>query len=145
MITWENGSKITTKYTIEFITNKADYEKVCDGQHPAPWELYEKREYDSLDDALSLYMCFATRNDVYDYKLFEEISVDGKPVREAYIEPHSTTFWTMRNNLNREMNQSNTKLRESISAISKELECYKAFIKKYHAEKAFKEFAESLD
>ena len=88
MVTWQKqGTEIKTRYTVEYITDKNDWQRVCDGDHDAPWELYKTRVYESMDDALTFYLVRFFDENTFDVKLFEQIEVDGEQVRESYIEP----------------------------------------------------------
>lgn len=93
MTTWQKqGAKIKTLYTVEYITDKKDWQRLCDGKHSAPWELYQKKPFDCLDEAITFYLVRFFDNNTYDVKLFEEIQIDGESVREAYIEPSGPVF-----------------------------------------------------
>jgi len=104
VVTWQSEEAVVqTLYTVEYITDEADWVQVCSGRHPAPWELYKKNSFDSLDEALSFYLIRMVDKGTYEAKLFESISIDGKVLREAYIEPTATTFYSLQLAIDRDM------------------------------------------
>jgi hypothetical protein len=80
-----DGVNVRTVYTIEYITSKRDFERVCDGRHPAPWELYLKYQTEDLQQAMTVFLTHYASVLTYDVKLFEEIYVNGEVVREQCI------------------------------------------------------------
>ena len=76
---------LKTLYTIEYITNKRDFERAYDGRHPAPWELYLKYQTEDLQQAMTAFLAHYASALTYDVKLFEEIYVNGELIREQCI------------------------------------------------------------
>lgn len=76
---------LKTIYTIEYITNKRDFERAYDGKHPAPWELYLKYKTEDLQQAMTVFLAHYASALTYDVKLFEEIYVNGELIREQCI------------------------------------------------------------
>lgn len=81
----KDGVNLKTVYTIEYITNKHDYDRVCSGKHDAPWELYKTYKTDNLQQAMTVFLAHYASDRTYDVKLFEEIHVDGELIREQCI------------------------------------------------------------
>ncbi len=76
---------LKTVYKIEYITNKHDFDRVCEGRHPAPWELYEVKETENLHDAMMIFLAHFASGRTYDVKLCEEIRLNGAIIREQCI------------------------------------------------------------
>lgn len=76
---------LKTLYTVEYITNKRDFERAYDGRHPAPWELYLKYQTEDLQQAMTGFLAHYASALTYDVKLFEEIYVNGELIREQCI------------------------------------------------------------
>lgn len=129
MVTWQSDSvNISIRYDVEYITNAADWKKLCDGKHSAPWELYQKKSYDSLDEALTFYLVRLFDSTTFDVKLFEQIQVNGEDVREAYIEPSGPVFDGIRSAINMEMRNRLNELEARVTGQEKELAEYSGFI-----------------
>lgn len=79
------GVNLKTLYTIEYITNKRDFECAYDGKHPAPWELYMKYQTEDLQQAMTVFLAHYASALTYDVKLFEEIYINGELIREQCI------------------------------------------------------------
>lgn len=85
-IGYENPNiDLKTIYTIEYITNKADYERAYDGKHPAPWELYQKITTEDLQQAMTIFLAHYASALTYDVKLFEDVRLSGETIREQCI------------------------------------------------------------
>lgn len=80
-----DGVSLKTLYTIEYITNKRDFERAYDGRHPAPWELYLKYQTEDLQQAMTVFLAHYASALTYDVKLFEEIYINGELIREECI------------------------------------------------------------
>lgn len=83
--TIRGDANLKTIYTIEYITDKRDFERVCRGLHDAPWELYLKYQTEDLQQAMTVFLAHYASVLTYDVKLFEEIYVNGEVVREQCI------------------------------------------------------------
>ena len=79
MTSFDGDKKVKTKYTAEFVTDKKDYAYIIGGRYNdgEPWEKYQKKEFDALDNALEFYMRGLVDESFLDIKLFEQIFVDG--------------------------------------------------------------------
>ena len=99
-------------------------------------ELYTKREYDNIENALEYYLCWYVNENCYDLKMWEQIFVNGEMILEQMIEPKSTCKSVMRRSIDREMKdrmeqaeskaeeleRSNTLMRGFIKAMGKQFE-----------------------
>ena len=122
MVTWQNDSvNLSTLYTVEYITDAADWKKVCEGKHPAPWELYQKKSYGSLDEALTFYLVRLFDSATFDVKLLEQIQVNGTDAREAYVEPTGSVFDGVRSAIDMEMRNRLNELESRVASQEKEL------------------------
>lgn len=141
MITWQKqGAEIKTLYAVEYITDKKDWQRLCDGKHSAPWELYQKKPFDCLDEAITFYLVRFFDNNTYDVKLFEEIQINGESVREAYIEPSGPVFDGIRSAIDMDMRNRLNKLEDRVAEQEKELEDYTAFVSAYKLSHTFGDF-----
>lgn len=144
MVTWQNDSvNLSTLYTVEYITNASDWKKVCDGKHPAPWELYQKKSYDSLDEALTFYLIQLFSSKTFDVKLFEQIQVNGVDVREAYIDPSDQVFDGIRSAIDMEMRNRLNDLETRVASQEKELAEYYSFISTCKLSHSFNRYREA--
>ena len=98
MTSFDGDKKVKTKYTAEFVTDKTDYAYIIGGRYNdgEPWEKYQKKEFDALDNALEFYMRGLVDESFLDINLFEQIFVDGVCQRESFIEPPNTLRFYLR-------------------------------------------------
>ena len=158
--------KLRKRYTIEYIDNEKDLETINAGTHPAPWELFKTRVFEeekakevyggeeSIDGrAWSTFMLWSICPDqVYisnannvTHPLFckmfmELLDEEGNVVYEDYCELPAVTKHVFYSAINNQANKERDAAKEASDMFAKELDTYKAFIKKCHAEKAFDEF-----
>lgn len=146
MVTWKKqGTEVKTRYTVEYITSKKDWQRVCDGNHPAPWELYQTKKFDSLDDALTFYLVRFFDEGTFDVKLFEQIDVDGDQVREAYIEPSGCVLDGIRSAIDCDMRNRMNKTQDLLDQAEKELDKHRRFISHYKVWDRFDAFKDGSD
>lgn len=146
MVSYQDSAvNIETRYTVEFVNNKKDWDYICKGifNHGEPWDRYQSRKYSSLDDAITFYLVHYFSDATYDVRLFEEILLDGKVVRETYFDSSSLGHY-IRSNINKAMEDEILKLRDGSRDTQELISKYDAFIEKYNANKTFKEFCESM-
>lgn len=141
----DSAVDIETRYTVEFVNNKKDWDYICKGifNHGEPWERYQSRKYSSLDDAITAYLAHYFSDATYDVRLFEEILLDGNVVREAYLDSSSLGYY-IKNNVSKSMQNNIARLEDGVRKSQELISKYEAFIEKYNAEKTFKEFCESM-
>lgn len=116
-------NRLETRYTVEYIDNQKDMDYVQSGSISLsePWERYKKRTYNSIDDATSFYMISLFNTVILDVKLWEEILLDGETIRESYIEPDSTLGSTLKQIINKNMQEDARKANKEAEAAEKRL------------------------
>lgn len=142
----EYKGRLETRYIIEYIDNENDFDYVNSGKinQGEPWDRFKKRIFDNIDAAISLYMVYLVWDKVYCVKLFEEIIVDGETVMERYIEPKSTTAFSVKTTINKKMYNANEEAEQRIEELEKINSAYKAFIKKGRGEEMFYSFLKEM-
>ena len=140
---YEKGN-VETIYTVEYIDDRKTWEQFLyitevkyDGTIE-PWELYKKRTYDNISDALSFYLIRYVQENTYDIKLYEEVRLDGETILEQNIEPSASTKWSLRKAVNDNMNRWNENLVNESILLNVENEKYKEFLRAMNAEETFK-------
>ena len=140
---YEKGN-VETIYTVEYIDDPKTWEQFLyitevkyDGTIE-PWELYKKRTYDNISDALSFYLIRYVQENTYDIKLYEEVRLDGETILEQNIEPSASTKWSLRKAVNDNMNRWNENLVNESILLNVENEKYKEFLRAMNAEETFK-------
>lgn len=83
----EGKGTVETKYLIESITDEKTWSKFLKTEDI---NLYTKKEYDSIENALEYYLCWYVNENCYDLKMWEQIYVNGEMVLKQMIEPKST-------------------------------------------------------
>ena len=133
---------VETKYIIESITDDKTWNKFLKTED---LDLYTKKEYDNIENAMEYYLCWYVSEKCCDIKLWEQIFVDGEIVLEQMIVPNSTCKSVMRRSIDREMKDR----MEQAESKAEELECsnelYKGFLKAMgkQFEEAFKEYCKN--
>ena len=85
-------------------------------------------------------MVMYVRNDILDIKVFEQIKIFGEVIREQFIEPALTTRYSLRRTISKEMERRIVRIEEEKRIALNELSNYEGFVKKFGAEKAFREY-----
>lgn len=105
--------KVDTKYLIEYINDKKTWEKFVKTEN---FDLYSKREYDNISDALTFYLTWFVSDDCYDIKMWQQVFVNDEMILEEFIVPKGIVKNNMRNSIDREMkirmNQAERKVEE---------------------------------
>ncbi len=135
----KQGVNLEKKYSIEYINNKKDFERI--DTHPAPWELFKSKETDSLEKAIEIFTIFYAmqydeKQNIYCVKLFEEITLDGETIREEYATNICNFISLLGKEAKHAIKESNAIIKES-EAQNRKIE---SFIKKYHIEKVWQDF-----
>ena len=137
----ENTGKgtVETKYIIESITDEKTWNKFLKTEDI---DLYTKREYDNIENALEYYLCWYVNENCYDLKMWEQIYVNGEMILEQMIEPKSTCKSVMRQSVDREMKDRMNKAERITEELKHSNELYKGFIEAMgkQFEEAFKEY-----
>ena len=123
MKTYQNvGVNLETKFSVEYVFDPRIISELEADTHPAPWELYETKQFDNLDDAISFFLPLYFNPKCYDPKLFIQILLDGEIVEESYLELNPTTIWSISKLIDRDrqeqLDQCKTALREQENLIA---------------------------
>jgi hypothetical protein len=139
----KSGVNLITRYTIEYIDNEKDFDYVNSGRidKGEPSDRYKTKQFDNLDDAMSLYTVWLVNDRILDMKLFEEIILNGETIRESYIELKNTTSHSLKTVINKNLYDNNVKNETKIETLETENRLYKQFIDIMHADKMFSEYA----
>lgn len=143
-----NKGKVETKYIIEYVNDIKIWEKICYiDEHYSEieprqesWELYSKKEYDNVSDALTFYMIMFISDNCFDIKWIEQIYINDEMILEQYIEPNSTIYNRMKDIINRDMNNNINEGKRKINDLEDTLKMYKSFVKAYNSEKLFDKY-----
>lgn len=116
-------NRLETRYTVEYIDNQKDMDYICSGKvdKGEPWDRYKKRTYNCIDDAVFFYMVSLFNPIMLDVKLSEEILLDGEVIRESYIESDSTLGSTLKQLINKNMQEDLRKANNEVEATEKRL------------------------
>ena len=142
---YENGN-VETHYEIEFIDDPATWKQFQKAQERSstiePWEVFKKKNFDNISEAISFYMLKYMLDSTYHIAMWEQIFYNGEMILENPIEPENTFAYRMRTIINSDLEKENMRLSESNEALIKELELYQKFLKEYHAEENFRKWKE---
>lgn len=140
----ENVSKgtVETKYVIESITDDKTWNKFLKTED---LDLYTKKEYDNIENAMEYYLCWYVSENCYDIKLWEQIFVDGEMVLEQMIVPNSTCKSVMRRSIDREMKDRMEQAESKVEELERSNTLANGFIKAMgkQFEEAFKEYCKN--
>lgn len=130
---------VETKYLIESITDEKTWSKFLKAEDI---NLYTKKEYDSIENALEYYLCWYVNENCYDLKMWEQIYVNGEMVLKQMIEPKSTCKSVMRHSIDREMKDRMKQAERKAEELEHSNELYKGFLKAMgkQFEEMFKEY-----
>jgi len=145
----DKNVNIKTVYTIEYIDNKKDFERI--DTHPAAWELYKTIKTESFQDAISKYITLYSRQysnenelyHVYDVKMFENTLLNDETIREKCI-TNIFNFNGILNNHAGIIERNIQELNKTIETVSNELNTVYAFLDKYNGMKEYKKYKEEL-
>ena len=134
-----NKGKVDTKYLIEYINDKSTWDKFVKTED---LNLYSKKEYDNIADALTFYLTWFVSDDCYDIKMWQQVFINNEMVLEEFIEPKGVTKHYMRSSVNREMKIRMEHTERKIEDLQKANALYKGFMKRMgeQFEGLFKEY-----
>ena len=139
---------VETLYTVEYIDDPETWKQFLsvtgngyDGTIE-PWEVFKKKEFDNVSEAISFYMLKYMHDSTYHIAMWEQVFYNGEMILENPIESKNTFAYSMRTNINSDLEKENTRLSDERDVLIKELDLYKEFIKKYHAEESFRKWKE---
>ena len=138
----EGKGTVETKYLIESITDEKTWSKFLKTEDI---NLYTKKEYDSIENALEYYLCWYVNENCYDLKMWEQIYVNGEIVLKQMIEPKSTCKSVMRHSIDREMKDRMNKAESKVEELERSNTLANGFIKAMgkQFEEAFKEYCKN--
>lgn len=133
---------VETKYVIESITDDKTWNKFLKTED---LDLYTKKEYDNIENAMEYYLCWYVSENCYDIKLWEQIFVDGEMVLEQMIVPNSTCKSVMRRSIDREMKDRMEQAESKVEELERSNTLANGFIKAMgkQFEEAFKEYCKN--
>ena len=125
----ENVGKgtVETKYIIEYINDKNTWDKFL---RTEDIELYSKREYDSIEKALTFYLTWYVNESSFDIKLWEYVYINGEMVLEQMIEPEGSMKHYLRQSIDREMRERLHQAERKTAELEKTNSLYEGFIKR---------------
>lgn len=150
LISYEDEKiNIKTVYTIEYIDNKKDFDKI--ETHPAAWELYKTIKTESLHDAIKNYILLFSRQysaegenlHVYDVKLSETILLNNEVIREKFISDISG-FTNIIDQHAGIIERNNMSLKNDIKTVNNELNNAYNFLELYRAKDRFDDYKKEL-
>ena len=142
---YEKGN-VETRYNVEFIDDPETWKQFQKAQERSstidPWEVFKKKDFDNISEAISFYMLKYMINSTYLIAMWEQIFYNGEMILENPIEPENTFAYRMRTIINSDLEKENMRLFDNNAELINELDLYKEFIKKYHAEETFRKWKE---
>ena len=145
---YQSGN-VETKYTIEYIDDEKTWEKFIESdkidRSCEPWELFNIKEYDNIKEAIGFFTSKATHKDTYFLQLTESIYYNGTLILENPLEVPDGFYACIARNINEDMREKLTGLSNRYEKLKELVEYYNAFVEKYHAEEAFKEYLKSQE
>lgn len=116
---------VETKYIIESITDEKTWNKFLKTEDI---DLYSRREYNNVSEALGYYLTWYVNENCYDIKMWEQIFVNGEMVLEQMIEPKGTTKNYMSQSIDREMKDRMHRAEVKTQELQEQNKMYSAFI-----------------
>ncbi len=132
-----NAGTVETKYIVEYINDENAWKKFCKTEDI---ELYSKREYDNVSEAISFYLIWFISDQCFDIKLWEQIFVNDEMVLEQMIEPESTLMYYLRMQVDRDMANKMYNAENRERELEKENKLLMDFIKYTKQENMLKDF-----
>lgn len=143
---YEKGN-IETRYEIEFIDDPETWKQFQKAQERSstiePWEVFKKKEFDNVSEAITFYMLKYMHDSTYHIAMWEQVFYNGEMILENPIEPENTFAYRMRTIINSDLKKENERLSNDNEVLGKELEMYKEFLKEYHAEENFRKWKDN--
>lgn len=125
----KENSKISAKYEIEYIDNKKDLDIVFGNKHPAPWELYKKKETDDLQTALNIFSILSMSEDKYDVKMWLYIYDGDEIIQECIVD--NFEGYALKALVNKQMNERIENFIITTEILEKENQLFKDYIGQY--------------
>ena len=117
---------VETKYTVEYVNDKKVWNKFL---RTEDIELFSKREYNNIAEALTFYLTWYVNENCFYIQLWEQIYVNGEMILEEMIEPEGSMKYHLRNSIDKEMHDRVHKSEMKVVELEKANGLYRAFIK----------------
>lgn len=131
-VSWsDEKTDVKTVYTVEYITNKKDMEKL--ERHSEPWKLYQVKRFDNISEAMDFYILHRYM-DALDIKITEELFVNGDSVREAYIELSPSLYDNISKCISKTENERRENAENQAKTLEETLRIYEEFMNKMPAQ-----------
>lgn len=137
-----SAGTVETKYIIECIRDEKTWKKFCKTEDI---DLYEKREYDNISEALTFYLTWFVSDQCYDIKLWEQVFVNEKMVLEQLIEPQGCVVNNMQRQIDRDMKERMYIAERKAEETKKENSILMEFIQYIKQEDMLNEFIKRED
>ena len=145
-ITWEKErGTVEVKYHVEYVDNKKDWDYICSGKTSLgePWERYKEKVFTDFADACLLYMVMSIRrSQIFDVRIFAEISYKGEPIAEYTVPNGLVNIYELADEATRGTARRNVCFDNERKKYVQQIAGYEAFLKEYNAGQMFKEFKE---
>lgn len=139
----ENHNRDLRKnYIIEYVNNPKIWDAIVAEKYLDPIEHYTVVEFETLWDAMEFYLFRLFDTKTFDVKMLCQTILDDEVVLEECMEFCPTFHHEFRKLVNKESVTMRDSALNAIKELKKENERMMAFIKKYNAEKVYKEFIE---
>lgn len=124
----ENVGKgtVETKYIIEYVNDKKVWDRFL---RTEDIELFSKREYDNIAEALTFYLTWYVNENCFFIQLWEQVYVNGELVLEQLIEPKGSMNYYLRTSIDREMDDRIRRAELKAAELEKDNNLYRGFIK----------------
>jgi hypothetical protein len=129
-------TNIKTKYTIEFTRDQKIFDMMDSSKFT--FDMLKKIEFDYLQDAINAYNKLFYDESVLHVMLFEQIILNDEIILEQCKDMQSISI------LPKEIQNTVNRLELQDKMLTEENNQMKAFIKKYNAEKIYKDFIKTL-
>lgn len=138
----KEGVNCEFKYEIEYVNDKKIWENMVNEVYENDWEYYEKKEFDNLGKAMSVFTYMFYNDRVYFCQMWQRVYIDGEMVREDYVEPDSTAFYTLSRMINRVLSDRYYAQHRQLDELLNTNSDYQEFVKKLNQEDLFYQFVE---
>ncbi len=137
-------AKVETKYIIEYINDEKIWNKFLKTEDI---DLFSRREYDNIADALTFYLTWFVNEKCYEIKMWQQIFIDNELILEEFIEPKGNVKNNIRQSVNNEMKNRMSQAERKLYGTEKSLEMYIKFINKFDStvKKEFENFVKEYE
>lgn len=147
------GSHIRKRFTLEYCDDPKKLDRVdLIGPKGLDYDdvfnsiIFEERDekfFNAFDGiVMEMYLHYLFSDEICAVKLFEQIYNGDELLQERWFEFPSTFRHEMAKLITQDITINRDRLRKEVDDLTKEVTLQREFIKKYHAEEAYKEFRE---